>query len=81
MKKMVIAILLVASTGMNVYAQKYLTRTGRISFFSSTPLENIEAINNEVAGVLDAKTGEVAFIVPIKNSPMVEDVFSQRDIV
>ena len=50
-----------------VQAQKYMTRTAQVSFFSTTAVENIEAINNEVASVFDAATGELVFIVPIKS--------------
>ncbi|WP_118972142.1 YceI family protein [Taibaiella koreensis] len=55
---------LTASLG---HAQKWMTRTGKVSFFSSTSVENIEAFNNEAASVIDAKSGDVAFIVPIKS--------------
>lgn len=51
----------------NLFAQKYLTRTGKISFFSGTPVENIEAFNNDVAAAIDAADGSVMFIVPIKS--------------
>ena len=63
-------LLLAAFAGLTCYhshAQKLMTRTGKVSFFSTTQIENIEAFNNEVAGVLDTKTGEVMFIVPIKS--------------
>ena len=50
-----------------LHAQKYMTRSGQVSFFSSTAVENIEAINNEVASVFDATSGELIFIVPIKS--------------
>ena len=43
----------------------YFTRSGIISFFSSAPLEDIEAVNKQVTCVLDMGTGEVAFRVPI----------------
>jgi polyisoprenoid-binding protein YceI len=43
----------------------YFTRSGIISFFSSAPLENIEAVNEQVTCVLDMETGEVAFRVPV----------------
>jgi hypothetical protein len=50
-----------------VYAQKYISRSGKVSFFSATTVENIQAINNETACVLDAKNGDLAFIVPIRS--------------
>ena len=45
---------------------KYLTKTGLITFFSSSPIEDIEARNQQVAAVLDMRAGQVAFSVPIK---------------
>lgn len=66
MKKIAMIAMLVCST-TTLFAQKYITRTGKISFYSATPLENIEAFNNEVAGVMDAATGDVVFQVPIKS--------------
>jgi len=51
----------------SVFAQKYMTRTGRVTFYSATSMENIQAINNEVAAVADAGSGELIFQVPIKS--------------
>ena len=44
----------------------FITRDGNIDFFSSTPIEDIKAINNQVSCVLNKSTGEFAFQVPIK---------------
>src|ERR1043165_5627163 len=48
-------------------AQKYMTRTGKITFFSATPLENIEAFNNEVSAIVDASSGDAIMQAPIKS--------------
>lgn len=48
-------------------AQKYMTRTGKITFFSATSMENIEAHNNEVSAVADAAKGDLVFQAPIKS--------------
>jgi polyisoprenoid-binding protein YceI len=48
-------------------AQKYMTENGYIGFFSHTPVEDIKADNNQVAGILDASTGEMVFQVLIKS--------------
>jgi flagellar basal body P-ring protein FlgI len=42
------------------------TKTGQISFFSETPVRNIEAKNNQVASLINTETGEVVFSVLIK---------------
>lgn len=52
---------------LNCFGQKYMTRTGKVSFFSSTSLENIEAVNNEMACALDASSSSMAFQVPVKS--------------
>jgi polyisoprenoid-binding protein YceI len=51
------------------FAQKYMTRTARVSFNASAPgsPEKIEAVNNEVANIIDSKTGEIVFQVLIKS--------------
>lgn len=50
-----------------VYAQdKFFTKSGRISFYSKAPLEDIEAHNKSVTAVLDSKTGNVQFAVQMK---------------
>ncbi len=48
-------------------AQKYMTKEGYIGFFSHTPLEDIKADNNQVAGLLDTSTGEIVLQVLIKS--------------
>ena len=55
----------------------YFTRSGAISFFSSTPIEDIKANNEQATCVLDMETGSVSFRIPIrgfifKNSLMQE---------
>ncbi len=66
MKKSILAIALLLASAP-AFAQQFMTRTGRITFFSETPVENIQAINNEVAGMLEAKSGDLRVIVPIKS--------------
>ncbi len=50
-----------------VNAQKYMTKNGYIGFYSHTPMEDIKADNNQVAGVLDITTGEMVFQALIKS--------------
>lgn len=45
----------------------YMTRNGQISFYSKTPMENIDAVNNEVTAMINSSTGELAFAVLIKS--------------
>jgi len=50
--------------GYAAHAQQYMTREGYVRFYSSTPIEDIEAINNQTTALLKS-TGEFAFRVPI----------------
>ena len=44
-------------------AQSYMTKNGKISFFSKTDIENIDAVNNQAVSVLNTQNGEIAFSV------------------
>lgn len=50
---------------LTLHAQTHLTQNGQIKFFSSTPIEDIEAKNNEAVSTLDTKTGSINFAVAI----------------
>lgn len=45
---------------------KFMTKAGRVSFFSTSILEDIEARNAAAAAVLDLGTGQLAFSVPVR---------------
>ena len=62
--KFLITISLVLLSAASALAQsKYFTKSGKISFFSKTSMENIEAVNNKVVSVLDIATGQLEFAV------------------
>ena len=67
MKTRILLTLLLISASVCSIAQTYITRNGKVMFFSKAPVENIEAVNNEVTSILDTKKGEFAFIVLIKS--------------
>ena len=50
-----------------LHAQKYVTKNGQIKFYSETPVENIEAHNNQVNSALDISNGNFIFKVLIKS--------------
>ncbi|GAB3733814.1 hypothetical protein GCM10027594_15450 [Hymenobacter agri] len=58
--------LLLYGVGATHAQGRYITKTGLVSFFSSSPIEDIEARNQQVAAMLDFGTGQLAFSVPIK---------------
>jgi YceI-like domain len=68
MFKSLLAFLLMISGSMAAQAQDiWMTRNGTISFNAGTGLEDVEGINNEVASLLNVKTGDIAFNVPVKS--------------
>ena len=67
LKNLVTVILTAILFCSGTTAQTYITRSGRVTFFSKASIENIEANNNEVTSILDTKKGEFAFIALIKS--------------
>lgn len=68
MKKTFLTFLFLSLLALSgAFAQdKYFTKSGHIHFFSSTPIEDIEANNNSATSVIDAGTGKMEFAVLIK---------------
>jgi polyisoprenoid-binding protein YceI len=50
-----------------VQGQIFQTKTGRIHFFSETPIENIEAVSNKAEGALLPSTGQVSARIPVSS--------------
>ena len=62
-----ITILLFCLIALTATADKYLTKTGKISFYSDAPLEKIEAHNRAVGVLLNSETGDLRFSVLVKS--------------
>ena len=61
---LLLAVFLIAAhLGM---AQKYLSRENHVSFFSSAPLEDIEAHSYKSTSVFDTEDGRIVFSIHIK---------------
>jgi len=65
--KRIILLLTVSFVFLAANAQKYMTKTGFVGFFSHTPVEDIKGDNNQAASVLDISNGELVFQVLIKS--------------
>ena len=61
MKRIFFSAVILLLTLQTAHAQKLYTKNGLISFFSSTPMEDIKAENNQVLSVLNTQTGELQF--------------------
>ena len=64
--------------GAGISQEKYFTRDGHIKFFSSTPVEDIEADNHKVTSVLDEATGKLEFAANMKSFEF-EKVYMKED--
>ena len=51
----------------SLLAQQYLTKNGTASFYSYAPIEDIEAVNNKLGGVIDISNGQFAFKIAIQD--------------
>lgn len=52
---------------MPVCGQTYSLADSHISFYSSAPVEDIEAISTKSRSLFDSKTGNIAFVIPISS--------------
>ena len=56
-----------ALAGQSSTAQRYSTGTGQITFFSTAPLEDIEALNSKVGAIFEMGTGKLAFSLQMRD--------------
>lgn len=66
MKFLLTLSIFILAAGSAVAQSKYYTKAGKITFFSKSSLENIEAINNKMVSVWDVATGQIEFAVLMK---------------
>jgi len=62
-KKILLSGIMIGLTYCSFAQEKFYTKTGKISFYSKAPMEEIEAVNNTVTAVLDTKSGGFQFLV------------------
>ena len=65
-KAIFISLVTMMVCSIQVSAQKFYTKTGKVSFFSSTAMENISATNKSSVCLLDSKTGDLQFAILLK---------------
>jgi hypothetical protein len=82
MKHLLILVAAISLTATCLAQKIYSTKTGKISFFSSTPLEDIEAKNSEVESKLSPPTGQVIFTLLMKGfqfeNELMEEHFNEN---
>ncbi|MCX6286048.1 MAG: YceI family protein [Bacteroidetes bacterium] len=78
MKKLILIILSLSAVALAGHAQKFITKTGHIKFYSDSPLEKIEAHNRQVKAGLDVATGDFQFIVLLKSFEFVKALMQEH---
>jgi len=63
MKNILLLTTLLLSTFVGSSQSIYTAIAGEISFFSSTPIEDIRAVNKSVKGLINVKTNQTAFYI------------------
>ncbi len=67
MKRLITLILFSTVSILGFSQSVFMTRNGQVSFFSKTPMENIEGTNNEVTSMIDTSKGDIVFAVLVKS--------------
>jgi len=84
MKRITIIFFLLFSVSIGFSQNLYKATSGEISFFSETPMENIDAVNKKVKALINSKNGDVAFIVTNVGfkfeKPLMEEHFNENYI-
>jgi hypothetical protein len=62
-----ILVFVISFSSVLVHAQKFSTEAGKISFFSDAAIEDISAENSMVGSLFNAGTGDLVYIVKIKD--------------
>jgi polyisoprenoid-binding protein YceI len=64
---LVIAAILILSSAFSTIGNKLVSKSGHVSFYSHTALEDISADNYKLVSTLETETGEMVFSVPMQS--------------
>jgi hypothetical protein len=77
-RNLIIAVVLTLTASLSFAQDKFYTKTGKISFFSKAPLEEIEGKNKTVIAVIDAKSGAIQFSAQMKGFEFEKQLMQQH---
>jgi polyisoprenoid-binding protein YceI len=82
MKKIILWVGLGLLIGSTATAQKYVSDTGSITFFSDASIEDIKATNSKVTSLLNIASGDWVFSVPMTefkfDKKLMEEHFNEK---
>lgn len=88
MKKLLISFLSITTLTLMSFTSdsgKYISNKSHIKFFSSTPVEDIEANNYKAISTINVESGEVVFSVPMQSfefeKALMQEHFNQKNFL
>ncbi len=76
--KTIAFLLLFLATASVSFSQLFMTRTGRVSFYSSTEKETVNAVNNQAYAVIDAGKKNIAFTLLMKGFQFEKELMQEH---
>jgi len=77
-KQISIVFILLFLTAIDLEAQKFISDKTFISFYSHATIEDIKADNQKSSALFDAGTGDIAFMIPIKEFEFVKSLMKEH---
>jgi archaellin len=77
-KIFVVFVFILLHTVFQTSAQVYTVRNATVSFFSESPLENIDATNSNVQSILNTDKKQIAVIIPITGFQFKKDLMREH---
>lgn len=82
MKKILAAIVLLSATQVSDAQSVLLATGGKVSFFSETPMENIDATSQSATSVITTSTNSIQFTIPVRTfkfkKALMEEHFNEK---
>jgi polyisoprenoid-binding protein YceI len=76
--KVLILLLSICATSSVIGQNIYKAESGKVRFFSDALLEDIEATTNKTTAALNASTGDVAVLIPIKSFEFAKSLMKEH---
>lgn len=77
-KNLILLMILMMSVSVSFAQSMFFTKTGKITFYSKAPLEEIDGKNKTVTAVLDLKSGALQFAAQMKSFEFEKQLMEQH---
>lgn len=78
MKLRIIFLSMLLIAGLTLQAQKFISKSGYVKFYSYTPIEEIEAENNVAASILDPSSGDIQVSMLIRSFSFKKELMQEH---